>query len=87
LISGPGAGPNAGDISLVVMGASSRKEVKQLNLGGGAAGILVAPHGLRAYVAVSTNDKVAAVDWNSLEVVGQISAGKQPDGLAWAVRK
>jgi YVTN family beta-propeller protein len=87
LISGLGAGPNARDISLVVMDASSRKEVKQLNLGGGAAGILVAPDGSRAYVAISTNDKVAAVDLNSLEVVGQISAGKQPDGLAWAVRQ
>ncbi len=85
LISGLGAG--SGGISLVVMDASARKEVKQLNLGGGAAGILIAPDGSRAYVAVSTNDKVAVVDLKTLEVVGQISAGKQPDGLAWAVRK
>jgi len=85
LISGLGAG--SGGISLVVMDASARKEVKQLNLGGGAAGILIAPNGSRAYVAVSTNDKVAVVDLKTLEVVGQISAGKQPDGLAWAVRK
>jgi YVTN family beta-propeller protein len=87
LISGLGAGPNAGGISLVVMDASSRKEVKQLSLGGGAAGILITPEGSRAFVAVSTNDKVAVVDLKTLEVVGQISAGKQPDGLAWAVRK
>jgi YVTN family beta-propeller protein len=85
LISGLGAG--SGGTSLVVIDASARKEVKQLNLGGGAAGILIAPDGARAYVAVSTNDKVAVVDLKSLEVVGQISAGKQPDGLAWAVRK
>jgi len=88
LISGLGAGPDAGrSSSLVVMDASTRKEVKQLNLGGGAAGILVAPDGTRAYVAVSTSDKVAVVDLKTLEVTGQISAGKQPDGLAWAVRK
>ena len=87
LISGLGAGPNAGAISLVVMDAPSRKEVKQLSLGGGAAGILITPDGSRAYVAVSTNDKVAVVDLKTLDVVGQISAGKQPDGLAWAVRK
>jgi YVTN family beta-propeller protein len=86
LISGLGA-PNAGGVSLVVIDASSHNELKQLNLGGGAAGILIAPDGSRAYVAVSTNDKVAVVDLNTLEVVGQISAGKQPDGLAWAVRK
>ena len=85
LISGLGAGSSG--ISLVVMDTSARKEVKQFNLGGGAAGILIAPDGSRAYVAVSTNDKVAVVDLKTLEVVGQISAGKQPDGLAWAVRK
>lgn len=87
LISGLGAGPGAGGASLVVMDAATRKELKQLNLGGGAAGILVAPDGSRAYVAVSTSDKVAVVDLQTLEVTGQISAGKQPDGLAWAVRK
>jgi YVTN family beta-propeller protein len=87
LISGLGAGPGSGGISLVVMEASTHKEVKQFSLGGGAAGILIAPDGSRAYVAVSTADKVAVVDLKSLEVIGQISPGKQPDGLAWAVRK
>jgi YVTN family beta-propeller protein len=87
LISGLGGGPNTGGTSLVVMDASTRKDVKQLNLGGGAAGILVAPDGSRTYVAVSTSDKVAVVDLKTLEVVGQIFARKQPDGLAWAVRK
>jgi len=85
LISGLGA--RAGDSSLVVIDASTRKEVKQLNLGGGAAGILIAPDGARAYVAVSPNDKVAVIDLKTLEVIGQIDAGKQPDGLAWAVEK
>jgi YVTN family beta-propeller protein len=58
-----------------------------LSLGGGAAGILIAPDSSRAYVAVSTADKVAVVDLKTLEVRGQIVAGKQPDGLAWAIRK
>jgi len=47
----------------------------------------MAPDGSRAYIAVSTADKVAVVDLKTLETVGQISAGKQPDGLAWAVRQ
>ncbi len=85
LISGLGA--RAGDTSLVVLEASTRKEVKQLNLGGGAAGILIAPDGSRAYVAVSTGDKIAVLDLKTLAVVGQIDAGKQPDGMAWAVRR
>jgi YVTN family beta-propeller protein len=87
LISGLGAGPNAAGIGLVVIDATTRKEVKHLSLGGGAAGILIGPDGSRAYVAVSTSDKVAIIDLKTLEVTGQISAGKQPDGLAWAVRK
>jgi len=85
LISGLGA--RQGDSSLVVIDAATHKEVKQLNFGGGAAGILIAPDGSRAYVAVSSADKIAVVDLKTLEVTGQIDAGKQPDGLAWAVRK
>jgi YVTN family beta-propeller protein len=32
-------------------------------------------------------DKVAVVDLKTLEVTGEISAGKQPDGLAWVITK
>jgi YVTN family beta-propeller protein len=85
LISGLGA--RTGDSSLAVMDAPTRKEVKQLNLGGGAAGILIAPDGSRAYVAVSTADKIVVVDLKALEVTAEISAGKQPDGMAWAAGK
>lgn len=85
LISALGA--RAGDTSLLVLDASTRKEVKQISLGGGAAGILMAPDGARAYVAVSSADKIAVIDLKTLEVTGEINAGKQPDGMAWAVRK
>ncbi len=85
LISALGA--RSGDTSLLVLDASTHKEVKQLNLGGGSAGILIAPDGSRAYVAVSSADKIAVIDLKTLEVTGQIDAGKQPDGLAWAVKK
>jgi YVTN family beta-propeller protein len=85
LIAGGGGGGTAGS-SLVVMDGATRKEVKQLNLGGGAAGILIVPDGSRAYVAVSGGDKVAVVDLKSLDVTGYVSTGKQPDGLAWVQR-
>jgi YVTN family beta-propeller protein len=81
-----GGGGDAAGNSLVVMNAAMRKEVKQLNLGGGSAGITIVPDGSRAYVAVSGKDKVAAVDLKSLEVTGYVSTGKQPDGLAWVQR-
>jgi len=85
LIAGGGGGGTAGS-SLVVMDGATRKEVKQLNLGGGAAGILIVPDGSRAYVAVSGGDKIAVVDLKSLDVTGYVSTGKQPDGLAWVQR-
>ncbi len=84
LIAGGGGG--AAGNSLVVMDAATRKEVKQLNLGGGAAGIVIVPDGSRAFVAVSGKDKVAVVDLKRLEVTGYVSTGKQPDGLAWVQR-
>jgi YVTN family beta-propeller protein len=52
-------------------------------VGRGAAGIEVQPDGARAYVACTPDDYVAIIDLASLEVVGRISAGRQPDGLAW----
>jgi DNA-binding beta-propeller fold protein YncE len=82
---GPGAAPSAAN--LVVLDAASRREVKQLSLGGGAAGILMDPDGSRAFVAVSGGNRVAIVDLKSLTVTGEIAPLGQPDGMAWAVRK
>src|SRR5438046_445756 len=82
LIAGGGGAAPTGS-NLVVLDAATRKEVKQINLGGGAAGIVMVPDRSRAYVAVSGKDKVAVLDLKSLEVTGYVSTGKQPDGLAW----
>ncbi|OLE47886.1 MAG: hypothetical protein AUG46_05020 [Acidobacteria bacterium 13_1_20CM_3_58_11] len=82
LIAGGGGATPTGR-NLVVLDAATRKEVKQINLGGGAAGIVMVPDRSRAYVAVSGKDKVAVLDLKSLEVTGYVSTGKQPDGLAW----
>jgi YVTN family beta-propeller protein len=78
LISDPGSG------DLVVLEAATRKEVKRMHLGSNAEGILMQPDGTRAFVAVSSNDKVAVVDLKTLEVTGTIATGKDPDGMAWA---
>jgi YVTN family beta-propeller protein len=86
-LGGRGGSSTSSGGDLVVLDVNTRKEVKLLSLGGGSAGILVAPDGGRAYVAVSTNGKIAVVDLKTLAVVGQISVGNQPDGLAWAVMK
>jgi YVTN family beta-propeller protein len=86
LVSGLAGGPSAEGANLVILDAATRKEIKKLNFGGGSAGILIVPDGSRAFVAVSGADKVVVLDLKSLEIMGQIPTGKQPDGLAWAVR-
>jgi YVTN family beta-propeller protein len=86
LVSGLAGGPSTEGANLVVLDVTSRKEIKKLNLGGGSAGILIVPDGSRAYIAVSAADKVVVLDLKTLEISGQISTGKQPDGLAWSVR-
>ncbi len=76
-----------GGADLAIFDASSRKEAKRVKIGKGAAGILMQPDRLRAYVACTPDDYVAVIDLKSLEMTGKIAAGKHPDGLAWAVRK
>jgi len=76
-----------GGANLVVFDAATRKEVKRLNLGHGAAGILMQPDGSRAYVACSPDNYVVVIDLKTLEEIGRIDAGLEPDGLAWASRQ
>jgi YVTN family beta-propeller protein len=76
-----------GGPELVIVDAKTRREVKRLKIGRGAAGIQMQPDGARAYVARTPDDYVAVIDVKTLEVSGHIDAGKQPDGLAWAVRR
>jgi YVTN family beta-propeller protein len=70
---------------LIIFDASSRKEIKRLKLGHGTAGILVQPNGERAFVACSPDNYIAVIDLKSLQDVGHIDVGQNPDGLAWAV--
>ncbi|WP_158749376.1 YncE family protein [Acidobacterium sp. S8] len=71
---------------LVVFDASARKEVKRMNIGHGSGGVLIQPDGRRAFVACGPDNYVAVIDLESLEITGHIQAGREPDGLAWAVR-
>jgi YVTN family beta-propeller protein len=72
---------------LVIFDVASRRESKRVKIGRGAAGIEIQPDGRRAYVACTPDDYIVAIDLTSMEVIGRIDAGKQPDGLAWAVRR
>jgi YVTN family beta-propeller protein len=72
---------DAGD--LVVLAAPSRTELRRLPLGKMPEGILIAPDGSRAFVAVNGDNSVAVVDLKTWKVTTRISAGAGPDGLAW----
>ncbi len=73
-----------GSPNLTVIDTATRKAVKQIPVGHGAAGILMQPDGSRAFVACSPDGYVAVIDLHSLEVTGHIQIGNDPDGLAWA---
>jgi YVTN family beta-propeller protein len=72
---------------VTVIDSATRKTIKRIPVGHGAAGILMQPDGSRAFVACTPDSYVAVIDLHSLEVVGHIDAGKNPDGLAWATRR
>jgi YVTN family beta-propeller protein len=72
---------------LAIFDAHSRKLIKRMHLGLGAAGILMQPDGSRAYVSCSPDNYVAVIDLKTLQVIGHIYPGRGPDGLAWAVRQ
>ena len=71
---------------LTILDTAGRKVSKRLNIGR-AAGIQVQPDGARAFVACTPDNSVAIVDLKTLEIAGRLDAGRQPDGLAWAVRR
>jgi YVTN family beta-propeller protein len=71
---------------LLVYDVASHKEIKKINIGHGAAGILVEANGSRAFIGCTADDYVAVVDLRKLEMTGHIDVGGGPDGLAWAVR-
>jgi len=72
---------------LTIYDAKSRKEMKRLKLGRGAAGILMDPDGSRAFVACSADNYIAVVDLKTLEVTSHLDVGGVPDGLAWAIQR
>lgn len=71
---------------LTIYNANTRKEIKRLNLGKGAAGILMDAEGSRAFVACSADNYIAIIDLKTLQVTGRLDVGGTPDGLAWAIQ-
>ena len=70
--------------NVVVLDAHTRKAIKQIKVGHGAAGIQMQPDGARVFVACTTDNYVSVIDLKTLEVTGKIDVGPEPDGLAWS---
>jgi DNA-binding beta-propeller fold protein YncE len=72
---------------LYIIEVSGQKLTKKLNLGRGAAGILMDPDGSRAFVACSADNYIAIVDLKTFEVTSKLDVGGIPDGMAWSLMK
>jgi DNA-binding beta-propeller fold protein YncE len=76
-----------GGPDLVILNGATRKVIKRLPIGHGAAGMLMEPSGHRAFVACTPDNYIAVIDLGTLTVTGHIESGPEPDGLAWATSK
>lgn len=74
-----------GGADVTVFDVATRKEVKRIPVGHGAAGIQMQPDGSRVFVACTPDSYVAVIDLKTLAVTGHIDAGGNPDGMAWGV--
>ncbi|MBO9618407.1 MAG: YncE family protein [Niabella sp.] len=73
-----------GSGNLTIYDTKTRKPLKQIDIGHGAAGIMMQPDGTRAFVACTADNYVAVIDLKTLTITGKIGVGGEPDGLAWA---
>ena len=69
---------------IIVFDATTRAELKRIDAGGGVGGMVMQPDGARAFGSSRTG--VVVVDLKTLEVVGRIDVGPNPDGVTWTSR-
>ena len=63
------------DGNLTIYNVASRTEYKRILIGHGAAGILVAPDGSRAFIACGPDNYIAVLDLKTFLVTAHIEAG------------
>lgn len=71
---------------LFIYDAATHTELKRLNIGHGAAGILMDPDGKRAFVACTGDNYIVVIDLKTLTLTGQRIDIGGPDGMDWAVQ-
>ncbi len=75
-----------GNPDLVILDAATRKVIKRLPIGTGAAGILIDPTHNRALIAQTPDNKISILDLTTLTITNTIPNINNPDGMAWATR-
>jgi YVTN family beta-propeller protein len=73
-----------GNPNLVILDAATRKVIKRLPIGHGAAGILIDPTHNRAFLAQTPDNKISILDLTTLTITAHIPNIPEPDGMAWA---
>lgn len=68
---------------VVVLDAPARKVIAHIAVGKSPEGILMPATGGLAYVAVTGDNLIAAVDLKTWQVTKKIPTGTGPDGMAW----
>ena len=78
------SGAAAATGNIIVFDATTRTELKRIDAGGGVGGMVMQPDGARAFGSSRTG--VVVIDLKTLEVVGRIDVGPNPDGVTWTSR-
>ena len=65
-----------------VPGVEKRSFSDQFGKSPTPVGLLIAADGKRAWVASTNADVISVIDLDRLEVMGRLTAGREPDGLA-----
>lgn len=74
--------PSANQVAVVDLAAM--QVVRKIDVPRAPQEVLIRPDGKIAYVSCMAGEKVAAIDLSQWKVQDLITAGKSPDGLAWA---
>lgn len=66
---------------LLIYDTATKKLLKKLNLGKGAAHILINGDGSKAYVSCTPAHKIVIIDLAKQDIAGEINIGERPDGM------
>jgi YVTN family beta-propeller protein len=68
----------------VPLGVTGKSDHPDLGDGSLPVGLVIAPDGKRAYIAHTNADQISILDLETWKPVGTLTAGKEPDGMAFS---